>query len=121
MTEKTEKKKRTKLPMACVHGDNPTDVRQRATYELRKVFGASERDLPMYERTFITQVVFALTMMNGRFDIDGIYADQWCGLTASNDDEIISVECDLVEDGVAAIFLHVLENYGWDKAEVDIP
>lgn len=117
MGETVEGGKRTKLPMACRCGEEGRaewDAKQEQV--LRAIWGDVEPEVgwDRVRRSFVSQVCMSLNHdFWPSWNLDHAYADMWFGITVeSTDEERITIACDQIEDGLAAVWLHLDQTQG---------
>lgn len=99
--------RRVKLDMLC--GCGPDDLA-----EANSVRAWAKQAVEADDANFMSRAAFRIS---SNYDLElSIYADQWFLVSAKSRDTYVSVECDRVEDGVAAILMWCRENLkGWDE------
>lgn len=101
-----------KLPMACRHGGDDL-----AQCQENRTLVQNWLELPEDYPSFVSAVIMALDA-DYMITVEAIHADQWFSVRVSKwakDEEpfpVVRVECDLVEDGLAAIYRWARETYG---------
>lgn len=96
----TDERVRVKLPMVCRCGDQASiaaDIHQRAMQTLNAT-----------DANFVTRAAIKLEIGYGASVSFGV--DQWFGVSAKTDQDVVLVEADHLEDGLAALALWFIEN-----------
>jgi hypothetical protein len=110
-------KERIILDMACSCGEEGNKAMEQLMTEFTQRISIRDEDLDIggysLEPSWITSYIHALTI-----DFDGyissIASDMWCGVEVTvgyrNDQTAIYCECDLVEHGLATIYMYLADN-----------
>ena len=101
---------KTSLPMACFHGDGKAelDAERERLYDILALTDEHKQNV-------VSQIVYALSsMFDSHWSIADVYADMWMRVVIESyprPGESVSVECDLLEDGLTRLFLYVWDNH----------
>ncbi len=103
MRKTSEEKERINLPMVCIHHQEGKDRAEQLREKVKQFIELQDDEL------FVSWMIMALDSYY-LCTIDKIPCDQWFAVWAENQDELISVQCDRVEDGLAAILEYHMDN-----------